>query len=469
MTPDGPPVAASSAQAPIDALRAGANEASDRPLVINDGGQTTDYGQCLHRAEAWARGLAALEVERVAVVSDDPANLVTALAATSAIGVEACVYPADSRDAIAELARRFGHTTLMTDQSGLADGSLRILSFAALDATSSDTAIVAGRRAPLLVLTTGTSGPPRGARYDWARLLGQADRHENAHGARWLLTYNLNQFGGIQVLVHALAGHGTLVTPRSRRPRDVIDAIAEHGVTHATGTPTLWRMVASILGPATASRLSLRRITLGGEVAPDDLLLRLGRLFPDAVISHVYAATEVGSVVSVNDGRAGLPLSILHRSDSADVQLRIVDGELVARSSVGMAGYYGDDTGRGEWFATGDLVEVQGDRVQFVGRSTDVVNVGGVKVHPLLIERVVCGIPGVSNARAYGRPNPITGYVIAVDVVPSPGQAPGQTLAKAVRQACADLPPAAQPRSVRIVDQLDTHGGKVVRTRGADT
>jgi acyl-CoA synthetase (AMP-forming)/AMP-acid ligase II len=177
----------------------------------------------------------------------------------------------------------------------------------------------------------------------------------------------------------------------------------------------------------------------------------------------VYAASEFGSTGSMRDGRAGLSTTVLEESDDADVGFRIVDGELWIRSRTGMLGYYGDPpVDPDAWRPTGDLVEVDGDRIHFLGRSSEIINVGGVKVHPLTIEERVSAVDGVSVARIFGRPNPMTGQIVALEVVPTPG-ADQTAVEDAIREACADLPPAARPRSIRFVDQVAMAGSKIVR------
>jgi acyl-coenzyme A synthetase/AMP-(fatty) acid ligase len=145
--------------------------------------------------------------------------------------------------------------------------------------------------------------------------------------------------------------------------------------------------------------------------------------------------------------------------------MKIVDGELWVRSRTGMLGYYGeppvDDPDA--WRATGDLVEVVGDRILFRGRSSDIINVGGVKVHPLPIEERISAVEGVDLARVYGRPSPITGSIVAVDLVLAAG-ADANTVDAAVRTACDDLPAAARPRRIRFVESIDTAGSKIVRS-----
>jgi acyl-coenzyme A synthetase/AMP-(fatty) acid ligase len=301
------------------------------------------------------------------------------------------------------------------------------------------------------------------ARHDWARLL-EAQRHPDPRpGTRWLLAYNLYQFGAIQVLLHVLKSGGTLVEPISRRPDDVIAAIREHRVTHVSGTPTFWRLLSGRLDPRTAGELPVEQVTLGGEAVPEALIERLRELFASAHVSQIYGSTESGTAVSVRDGHSGLPVSVLDRDEDADVQLRIVDGELQMRSRVGMFGYLEDAADqRGKWRRTGDLVEVRDGRIYFVGRVTEIINVGGAKIHPLPIEERICSVHGVELVAVYGRPNAVTGQIVAADVVAAP-EADTARLEQQIRDVCQSLPAAARPRRIRFVPELDIRGSKVSR------
>jgi acyl-CoA synthetase (AMP-forming)/AMP-acid ligase II len=128
-----------------------------------------------------------------------------------------------------------------------------------------------------------------------------------------------------------------------------------------------------------------------------------------------------------------------------------------------MVGYYGEpDLPDDQWWPTGDLVEIEGDRVRFRGRKSEVINVGGTKVHPLPLEERISGVEGVRAVRVYGRPNPLVGAVVAVDVVPE-GEVDEGALRDAVRAACADLPRPWQPRVVQVVAELEMIQGKIVR------
>jgi acyl-CoA synthetase (AMP-forming)/AMP-acid ligase II len=448
----------------IELVRRAAEEVPERPAVISPNG-IASYGECLARSEAVARGLARLGIERFGCALDAPADVLATLAGSSAVASEACLYPPDlDASGLGAVAARFDHRIVVTDRDQRLDGA-RAVTLRELQQVD-EQPFPRPDRAPVLILTTGTTGEQKGVRHNWRRLVRSVRRPDDQPGTRWLLGYNLNQFAGVQILVHALASKATLVSPASLAADDVIEAIRAHAVTHASATPTFWRLLTGRLDKATAAGLPLRQITLGGEAAPQALIDQLQRLFPGARISHVYAATEVGSVVSVHDGRSGLPLSVLDRDSDAPVQLRVVDGELQARSRVGMLGYHRGEDDPGGWRPTGDLVEVGLDRIHFVGRTSEIINVGGAKVHPLPVEDLVCSVEGVELAAVYGRPNPVTGQILAVDVVASPGANP-DALPGRIHEKCRELPAAGRPRRIRVVPQLELRGTKLRRTEAS--
>lgn len=447
----------------IGLLRRVAEQAPERPVIISAGEPLT-YASCVARAEAVAGGLAALGIDRFAVAVADPGDALVAVAASTVVGAEACLYPRDlDSGQLYALAAGLGHRTIVTDgcdrPAGLATRTLDELA-----AASGSSVVAEPDRYPVLLLTTGTTGVRKGARHDWARLAA-AVRVPAGADARWLLAYDLSQFAGIQVLLHVLASGATLVAPATKRPREAIAEMRRHGVTHVSATPTFWRLLAGSIDPETAAGLAITQVTLGGEATPESLLERLRELFPAARISHVYAGTEFGSVVSVCDGRAGLPASVLERPDDADAQFRILEGELEIRSRVGMLGYYGEADHAAGWQHTGDLVELRGDRILFVGRRSEIINVGGAKVHPLPIEEIVASVEGVALAAAYGRASPITGQIVVLDVVTAPGAEPAAVEA-AIRAACERLPRPGRPQRIRFVDEPRMKGNKLIRREG---
>ncbi|MDN5894340.1 MAG: fatty acid--CoA ligase family protein [Nocardioides sp.] len=441
----------------IELLRRVAVEDPARVAIVTHDRSVT-YADLLASAEAAASELVADEVTRFAALSHQADVMIALLAGASSVGVEMCQYPPVSEAEVAELAWRFDHDLIIDEPRSSprwADGEGRAGADAADPVHRPDR--------PHLVLTTGTTGAPRGVRHDWSRLLRSTRRVRPAPGQRWLLAYGLHQFAGLQVLLHVFAAGATLVAPAPRRPVEGLAAMRGLGVTHASATPTYWRFLLAELRADGGPTPELQQITLGGEAIPAPLLSQIRTAFPDAEVSQVYAASEFGATGSVRDRRSGLSTEVLARGEDADVAMKVVDGELWVRSRIGMLGYYGEDPVDADaWRPTGDLVEMTDDRILFRGRSSEIVNVGGVKVHPLPIEERVGAVAGVDMARAFGRPNPMTGSIVAVEIVPVPGADIDQ-IKTAVREACKDLDAAARPRSIRFVDHVTTSGDKIIR------
>jgi acyl-CoA synthetase (AMP-forming)/AMP-acid ligase II len=447
----------------IELLRRAAAATPDGPAIVTDE-RTHTYAEVLESADRTASALCERGIDRLAICAHDVAGVVVLLAAASLTGTEACQYPAaDPSTELVPLLDRLDHRVLVTDRSDLADAAPSVLAIEDLAEASARAPDEPPAERPLLILTTGTTGTPKAARHDWARLLRSVARVSPEPGQRWFLAYGPHQFAGMQVVLHALAFHATLVAPTERRPKDALATMRAHGVTHVSATPTWWRFLLAELHAEGGAAPELEQITLGGEAVPDPLLAQLAAAFPHTRVSQIYAGNEFGPTGSVRDRRAGLDVSILERGDDADVQAKIVDGELWIRSRVGMLGYYGEPAVDPDgWRATGDLVEVVGDRIQFQGRSSDVINVGGVEVHPLPVEELVAAVPGVQLVRVFGRENRLTGAIVAAEVVLLPGADTAEVEA-AIREASTSLPAASRPRSIRFVDELAVRGGKVSR------
>ncbi|MBN2799015.1 MAG: long-chain fatty acid--CoA ligase [Deltaproteobacteria bacterium] len=313
----------------------------------------------------------------------------------------------------------------------------------------------------VVLFSSGTTGVPKGALHSWDTLSARVHRSAGLDGSRWLLTFALSAFAGLQVVLHALDNGGALVLYHGT-PAEGGRTGAEHGVTHLSATPTFYRFLLATSPPEVLASLRPVQITLGGEVADQGVLDALGRSFPQARLTHVYASTEAGAVFSVQDGRAGFPAAWL---DSAATPLRIRDGELLVGRARGMKGYLGahraDD---GELLATGDLVEVVGDRVLFRGRRSERIHVGGAKVDPSEVERVLLEVPGVVAVRVSGAPSSLMGQLVRAEVLLAPDRTPAAMRLALRAHASERLRPQEVPRLWNFVDTFErTSSGKLVR------
>ncbi len=456
-------------------LLEGAAAASPGDVAVVTPEGTSTYGQLFHDARRVAASLRQRGIDRFAMVEPDVGWVIRLLAGAALAGAEPCQYQPDTDPhEFAEHARALGHTVVITRREDLdADATLAIVRPDELRAEG-DTAILptadADLAQPLMIRTTGTTGTPKAARHDWRILTRTVSNVRPAPDQRWLLAYGPQQFAGIQVLLHSLASQATLVAPFPRLPKDSVQAMVDEKVTCVSATPTFWRFLLAEARSRGLELPNLQQVTLGGEAVPPDLLDELRKRFPQANVSQVYASTEFGSITSVRDGRPGLAVDALHGDDNPGSNIRVRDGQLWVRGGAGMLGYAGEEdtapkTEAEQWRPTGDLVEIVGDRVLFRGRDTEVINVGGVKVHPLPVEERISALDSVALARVYGRPNKLTGAIVAVEIVPAGGLAGADTerIRDQVSDAVADLPRAAQPRSVTFVESIETRGGKTVR------
>jgi acyl-CoA synthetase (AMP-forming)/AMP-acid ligase II len=445
-------------------LRTRALELGQQPFLIGTERRLT-FGDALEESVTVAAFLSSQAPGTVFLRGADSAHLAVFLLACDMADRRSCIISEESTLAEAErIIDNLGGGLFITDEpqtQGRDTATFReILDVPRSTAALSQESGTAG----IAVLTSGTTGTPKAALYTWEHLLGQARVIEGESDAVWLLAYPLNHFAGLQMLIHTLVNASTLVLPPSRTFSDLLGSIVAHRVDSVSATPTFWRNFAGRLDAETARTTPIRRITLGGEATTSDILEHLHGLFPDATITQVYATTELGSCFSVKDGKPGFPAEYLDRP-VGNVALRIIDGQLFVKVSKGMVGY-ADDSHRvereGDWLATGDLVEHAGERVFFRGRTTGIINVGGVKVYPLKVEELALSVPGVRAARVYGKPNPIAGQIVALDLEVDEGFAADQVIAEIRRTAQSGLSRYEQPRDIQVAT-LETRNEKIVR------
>lgn len=320
--------------------------------------------------------------------------------------------------------------------------------------------VVAPIESRWLLATSGTTGAPKLVPHTLAGL-SRTVRPASANEPPpvWGLLFDPARFAGLQVVLQSLLGGGQLVCPDPRAPLgDRLAMLARHGTNHLSASPSLWRRI--LMAPE-ARMLALSQITLGGEIADQSLLGRLAAFFPDARVTHIYAATEVGVGFAVTDGLSGFPVQWLDRPPGA-VSLRIIDGALWLRPPIApLATDLACDADG--YFRTADMVRLEGDRVVFVGREGGSVNVGGVKVQPEEVENVLRQHPGVAECRVLPRASSLLGAILMAEVVPVIGGA--ENLARDLRKWCRErLPREAHPATILLRTEIPTtDAGKLAR------
>jgi acyl-coenzyme A synthetase/AMP-(fatty) acid ligase len=431
----------------------------DRPALAT-ATCTLTFGDILARAQSLRQ---ARLPERLALNSDDLCETVPVLVAADGVADRLLLAsPGLEPFALADLCAQADCPVMPSvDVSSFA-----LLPDVAAPTAGSGRASDAGARETTWVLTTsGTTGAPKLVPHLLAGLIRSVRLDRIAEeGTVWGLLYDYTRFAGLQVVLQSLLSGACLAVPeRTAGLGDRIRFLAAAGVTHLSATPTLWR---KILMTAEHRLLQLKQVTLGGEIADAAILAALARAFPGARVSHIFASTEAGVGFSVTDGRAGFPVSYLDTPPSG-IGLAVRDGRLFIRNSLAASTYLdGAPLSEEGWVDTGDMVEFEGGRVQFRGRASGVINVGGDKVAPAVVEAAVLAHPAVRLARIHARPNPITGALVAADIVPDPATPDLPALkADLTRFLAARLPRHMVPALIRFVEDLDVNpAGKIRRS-----
>src|SRR5213078_1376334 len=312
-----------------------------------------------------------------------------------------------------------------------------------------------GHQTEWILLTSGTTGPPKLVVHTLASLAGAIrEGHTLAGSAVWSTFYDIRRYGGLQIFLRALLSGGSLVLSSAGEALgDFLGRAGAHGVTHISGTPSHWRR--ALMSPA-AHRIAPRYVRLSGEIADQAILDHLRACYPAARIAHAFASTEAGVAFDVDDGRAGFPASLLERP-AGGVDLKVEAGSLRIRSARTATRYLETPgpplVGRDGFVDTGDMVERRGGRLYFVGRRGGVIN----------------GHPDVRMSLVRTRKNALTGALVVADVVlkaaADPANGRGAELEGEILRLCRDrLPRHKVPVAIHFVPALPVAPtGKLVR------
>ena len=321
-----------------------------------------------------------------------------------------------------------------------------------------------------ILFTSGTTGTPKMVVHTLDTLAGPIERIlVLGAGAIWSTYYDIRRYGGLQILLRALLGGGSIVLSSSHEsPADYLARVAANRVTHITGTPSHWRR--ALMSPV-ARDIAPKYARMSGEVADQAIIDKLRAFYPNAAVAHAFASTEAGLAFDVNDGQAGFPAQLI--SDNGPVAaIRIRDGSMRIRSNRTALRYLGDNmpnlTDEDGFVDTGDMIEQRDDRCYFAGRREGIINVGGLKVHPEEVEAVINQHPDVQMALVKARANPITGAIVVAEVVRKPAaEGNPDAFRSEILALCRDALPAHKvPTNIRVVAELAVGvSGKLARVR----
>jgi o-succinylbenzoate---CoA ligase len=303
----------------------------------------------------------------------------------------------------------------------------------------------------LVVATSGTTGPPKGAVHTHAAVEYAAYATSTALGVdvdvHWLACLPMSHVGGLSVLTRALVT-GSGLTLLARAEPAAIEAAARAGATHVSLVPTLLRRI----DPS-----PWRVILLGGSAPPPDR--------PANVVATYGMTESFGGVVY-----DGLPLNGVGIRIAGAERLGPLEPGPIELSSPTLLRCYRDGTDPCSpegWFRTGDLgtIDRTTGRLSVHGRADDLIITGGEKVWPARVEALLAEDPDVAAVAVVGEDDPEWGQRVVAVVVPSDPAAP-PSLAALRARVKERLPSPCAPKVLRLVDSLPrTALGKIARHR----
>jgi acyl-CoA synthetase (AMP-forming)/AMP-acid ligase II len=119
------------------------------------------------------------------------------------------------------------------------------------------------------------------------------------------------------------------------------------------------------------------------------------------------------------------------------------------------------------WFNTEDAVEQEGEWLRFLGRRSEIINVGGAKAYPAEIEAALLALPGVEDAVARGERNALLGQCVAATVVLSTGESAAAFKQRMRGALAARLPAHMIPVRVEVAQQ-PLYGERMKKLRRAE-
>ena len=441
-----------------------ASEPSDRFLW---GANTSVVLSDLRRGSSLGGRMRELVGRSVLVATRDQLAAALALIELDGVAHRLIICPPDlASDHLPAVIEKAGVNAIVSDhdlhdQEGL---GVRLHVNGSVTFTQADGSQVDRRATEWVLLTSGTTGAPKMLVHSFAGLTAPIKGGQNQAGeVVWGTFYDIRRYGGLQIFLRAVLGHGSLVlSSADESPEDHLLRLRAHAATHISGTPSHWRR--ALMSPS-APAIAPRYVRLSGEIADQAILNTLRLFYPQAAIGHAYASTEAGVGFEVNDGLEGFPASLV--GARGEVELKVEDGSLRIRSPRTALGYLGEECSAlmdADGFVdTGDIVELHGDRYYFLGRRSGVINVGGLKVHPEEVEAVINRHPAVRMSLVRSRRSPITGSLVVADVVLS-GEPEPDFKREILRLCHENLAAHKIPATIRFVPALDVAAaGKLAR------
>ena len=265
----------------------------------------------------------------------------------------------------------------------------------------------------LILFSSGSTGEHKGALHDLLPMLKKYEMPRRTY--RTLCLMQFDHIGGFNTLLYTLANGGCLIPAKQRSPQNVCSLIERHKAELLPTTPTFLDLLLLSRCDSEYDLSSLKLITYGTEVARESTLKKIRERIPHAQILQTYGLTEVGILRSKSREDGSLWIKV----GGEGYETKIIDNTLWIRANSAMLGYLNAESPFDEngWMNTHDKVEVDGEWIRILGRTTDIINVGGEKVYPAEVENILLQIENIRDAVVFGKPNPLLGNIVAARVL----------------------------------------------------
>jgi long-chain acyl-CoA synthetase len=305
-------------------------------------------------------------------------------------------------------------------------------------------------------LTSGSTGGPRGVGVGFPELIADAEALEQSMGIgardRIFAAVPMSfSYGVGNLLVPALWRGRELVLPDTSNPLGLMQALRNGAPTVLPAVPALLR---ALLGRAFELPPSVRLVLSAGASLAPNVAAAFHRRF-DRRVHAFYGATEAGGICYDRTGLAAERGTVGTPVEGVVVTLDQFGFVQVRSKAVGRA-LRPDPALRDGTFTSADLGQWCDGELQLSGRAGEVFDVGGHKVHPREVERVIARVPGVLDVVVpwldeHGRASCAALVAASVDEA-------------AVRRHCvSELPAAKVPRCIVVVPELPrTSRGKLL-------
>jgi len=330
------------------------------------------------------------------------------------------------------------------------------------------------------LMTSGTTGVPKGVTHSMSGLIDRLEQNVQAIGAdtlqRTLCTLPL--FFGHGLIGNALtalfAGQHLYLWPKvqlNEFPK-FAEVLDDNGITFFSSVPSFWRMV---LATCTPPENTVARVHIGSAPLSRQLWGKICEWCGTENVFNTYGMTETANWISGGsfadavkaDGFVGRPWGGQFKVLRAGVLCDVGDGEVAVKSPGQMLGFWRDPQKTaasmvGDFMLTGDLGQLSDDQsLRLVGRTKNEINVAGIKVLAEEVDMLLEGHPDVVEACSFGIPDKISGERVAAVVRATNEDLDAQQLIQWCREnARAD----AVPFRVEIVAEIPKNDrGKIAR------